>query len=269
MTAINLTIGCDPEVFARNSEGKFISVHDRLPGTKINPHKVTNGAVQVDGTAAEFNIDPADSEEKFITNIDSVMAQLAAMLGDDLTLSSCPVAEYGREYMKTLPASALELGCDPDYNAYTVRENPRPNADVDFRTGAGHIHFGWGQGFETTSEDHMEACSMLTKQLDVMLGLPSLMFDRNDKRRELYGKAGAFRPKSYGMEYRVLSNAWVGNRDLTGWIYRQATFAFNSLMQGKARYRGIETAISEAINTSDRHMAEDIMSDFGIPAYRG
>lgn len=266
---IQLMIGADPEKFAVDKSGKFISVHDRLPGTKINPHKVNKGAIQVDGTAAEFNIDPASSEEEFITNIDAVMAQLQAMLGDDLTLSSCPVAEYGREYMNTLPASSLELGCEPDFDAYTVRENPRPNADVDFRTGAGHIHFGWGEGFETTSEEHMEACSMLTKQLDMMLGLPSLMFDRNDKRRELYGKAGAFRPKSYGMEYRVLSNAWVGNRDLTGWIYRQATKAFNDLMNGYARYPGGEYAVQSAINTSDRDFAAEIMGDFGVEVYRG
>lgn len=264
---IQLTIGADPEVFAQNSEGKFISVHDRLPGTKAQPHKVNNGAIQVDGTAAEFNIDPADSEDRFVTNIDSVMQQLAAMLGNDLTLTNCPVAEYGREYMNTLPASALELGCDPDYNSYTGRENPRPDADVDFRTGAGHIHFGWGSGFDVSSEEHMEACCMLTKQLDAVLGLSSLMFDSNDKRRSLYGKAGAFRPKSYGMEYRVLSNAWVGNEKLTRWIYRQAVNAFNDLMNGRARYEGWETHIRQTINDSDRNTAKTLMGILHIPTY--
>jgi hypothetical protein len=45
--------------------------------------------------------------------------------------------------------------------------------------------------------------------LDLRLAVPSLIWDKDKKRRLLYGKAGCFRPKPYGMEYRTLSNAWL------------------------------------------------------------
>jgi hypothetical protein len=58
-------IGADPEFFLRDkATGKFVSAHGLIPGTKRQPMKVDKGAVQVDGMALEFNIDP-------VTNLDS------------------------------------------------------------------------------------------------------------------------------------------------------------------------------------------------------
>ncbi|OYV41139.1 MAG: hypothetical protein B7Z80_02685 [Rhodospirillales bacterium 20-64-7] len=55
--------------------------------------------------------------------------------------------------------------------------------------------------------------------MDYFLGIHSLLWDKDGTRRKLYGKAGAFRPKPYGMEYRVLSNRWLDSPDLTRWVY--------------------------------------------------
>ena len=81
--------------------------------------------------ALEFNIDPANTEDEFVLSIDTVMGQLAAMV-PEYRIVITPVAEFGYEYIKSQPEEAKELGCDPDYNAYTGKENPRANADLPF-----------------------------------------------------------------------------------------------------------------------------------------
>jgi hypothetical protein len=76
---MDLLIGADPEVFVSQA-GKFMSAYGLIPGTKQEPHAVDNGAVQVDGMALEFNIDPSASSEAFVYNIKSVLAQLRQMV---------------------------------------------------------------------------------------------------------------------------------------------------------------------------------------------
>ncbi|MOA35237.1 hypothetical protein D3C78_1566850 [compost metagenome] len=77
---------------------------------------------------------------------------------------------------------------------------------------------------------------MAAKQLDYYLGLGSLLYDPDVKRRTMYGAAGAFRPKPYGVEYRVLSNAWLKSEELMGWVYRMTIKGINDLFEGKAAY---------------------------------
>jgi hypothetical protein len=79
----------------------------------------------------------------------------------------------------------------------------------------------------------MIRCITLVKQLDAYLGIPSLEWDKDTLRRRLYGKAGAFRPKPYGVEYRTLSNAWLKNEMLVRYVYRQTMRAIEDLMAGK------------------------------------
>jgi hypothetical protein len=83
---------------------------------------------------------------------------------------------------------------------------------------------------------HKEACIMATKQLDFYLGLSSLIYDKDTKRRTMYGAQGAFRPKPYGVEYRVLSNAWLQSEELVAWVYRTTIKAINDLFEGKVAY---------------------------------
>ena len=207
INGFNFLIGADPEFFVKR-DGVPVSAHGLIEGTKDAPKKVRNGAVQVDGMALEFNIDPAGSFVEFEENMVSVLSQIKAMVpGYEAMIE--PIAEFGAEYIKKQPKEARELGCSPDYNAYTKRENPRPNVDAPFRTASGHIHIGWTKDVDPMDEGHFEACCTLTKALDIWLGIPSLVWDADDRRRSLYGAAGAFRPKPYGMEYRVLSNKWI------------------------------------------------------------
>lgn len=236
MSKLNVLVGADPELFMTR-DGKFVSAHGAIPGDKKNPHKVNKGAVQVDGMALEFNIDPAHNEREFIDNLTTVMGVLKEMV-PGYELNAVPVADFDAEVMKAQPLEALELGCEPDFNAWEEgRVNPRPDGKVNFRTGAGHVHIGWGNDFDIGDPNHIEACCMVVKQLDYYLGLGSILYDEaGTRRRVMYGAAGACRFKPYGVEYRVLSNAWLKDEKLMSWVYRMTIKAIDDLMEGKKPY---------------------------------
>lgn len=240
-----MLVGADPEMFAKRN-GEYVSAHGMVKGTKAVPFPVENGAVQVDGMALEFNIDPAEDEEGFVFNIQHVMAQLKAMVPDCEVVAD-PVARFTEAYLSQQPPESLELGCEPDFNAWNGKANNPPDVDMPMRTGAGHVHVGWTAG--ANGKSHLGMCSALVKQLDFYLGLPSLLFDSETERRDMYGKAGAFRPKPYGVEYRVLSNKWLSNEHLIRWVYRSVDKCFKSMsgLMLPEKYGDIQ----EIINTSD------------------
>lgn len=263
MSGVQILVGADPEVFMRK-DGKFISAHGAVEGDKANPFKVEKGAVQVDGLALEFNIDPAANEEEFVTNIQTVMKILGGMV-PDYELVPDPVAHFGFQYLEEQPPEALELGCEADFNAWEGGAvNPRPDGKVDFRTGAGHIHIGWTKDQDVNDPDHIEACIMLTKQLDVYLGVPSLLWDKNNERRKLYGKAGAFRVKPYGVEYRVLSNAWLRSEKLMRWVYKATIKATEDLLGGNDK-GAIWPQVREVINNCNGKSAKAYAPALGLP----
>ncbi len=224
------TIGADPEFFVVNGAGRVVSAYGMVPGTKKEPLKVPKGAVQVDGMALEFNIDPAATEVEFTDNLDTVLNTILKMV-PGYGMYDKPVAEFGLEYIEEQPEEAKMLGCDPDFNAYTKAANPRPDAATPFRTASGHVHIGWTKDVDPHDPGHFEACCTLTKMLDLKLGVPSLIWDKDKKRRQLYGKAGCFRPKPYGMEYRVLSNAWLNPKypHLRKFVFGETIKAVSSL----------------------------------------
>jgi hypothetical protein len=258
-------VGADPELFVHDDQAnRFVSAYGMIKGDKANPTPVKDGAVQVDGMALEFNIDPAGSEAEFVHNINSVVAQLSEMV-PSYRVMAVPVAHFGEEYIKSQPLEATELGCNPDYNAYTGLENERPNGDLPFRTGAGHVHIGWTRDAAPFTPEHFSACCSAIKQLDVFLGIPSVIYDGNVQRREMYGKPGAFRPKPYGVEYRVLSNVWVGSKELQAWVYRATQAGMKALTEGRLLFQEIgEETINGIINKSDVAAARAICEKYGL-----
>jgi hypothetical protein len=218
---MQVLVGADPELFMRHpNNGAFVSAHGRIPGTKWKPHKVPFGAVQVDGTALEFNIDPAKTVDEFIHNIKVVRKTLTEMVPGYNVVAE-PVAHYDADYFNfEVPSHARELGCNPDYNGWTESTNPRPDPQGEpLRTASGHIHIGWTEGADIEDPTHFLLGCRMARQCDYYLGMSSLRWDRDSVRRSLYGKAGAFRPKSYGIEYRVLSNRWLDSEPLMRWVY--------------------------------------------------
>lgn len=253
---MHFKLGADPEVFVQDLTSQtVVSAHNLVPGTKKQPYPVPCGAVQVDGMALEFNIEPATNSDQFVTNLMTVMTQLEGMLPTNMAFANITSHYFPSAYMETQPRDALELGCEPDYNAYTGTTNPPPNDTTTLRTAAGHVHLGFDIANPGT---HFEDCCMIVKQLDYFLALPSMWVDDAERRR-LYGKAGAFRPKSYGLEYRVLGNWWIAKPLYMSWIWDQTANAINYLADGI--YLPDEFGPAEdIINNNDKSAALNLMN---------
>jgi hypothetical protein len=213
--------GADPELFIYNPvENVFVSSHNLVLGDKDKPFLVKDGATQVDGVSAEFNIEAASTVEEFSERIESVKSTMLTMIrgregANHYRLKAVPVAYFEPDYFASLPEETRALGCQPDFNAYTGKQNHPPATTEPFRTGSGHIHVGdydWKGNYSQDVRNRV-------KQLDYTIYPLSLLWDKDQKRRELYGKPGAFRFKSYGFEYRVLSNKWVGSVELQRWVF--------------------------------------------------
>jgi hypothetical protein len=233
-------LGCDPEVFVKNRKGELVGAWDLMPGTKMEPYKVPEGMVQVDGMALEFGVDPCSTKEEFIYRVNSVKATLKKMLPKGYSLALQPVAHFSEEEMKRAPAAALELGCDPDYCAYTGKKNPAPALPTpNMRSAGGHVHIGWGKDFDRLSKQFIEGCCPLAAELDYYLGIPSLHWDSNQERRAIYGAPGAFRPKSYGMEYRSLSNQWLNSDELIGFVFDATVKGIRSVMSAPVSVKDV------------------------------
>lgn len=224
-----ISVGCDPEFFLVRKESKRpISAHDIIPGDKLNPHRVGEGAVQCDGTAVEFNIDPATSRDEFASRIKDTLDRVIAMIPKEYEPKFTPTVEYDPKYFSTLPNTATELGCSPDFNAYNNGMRIRKPQNVGtLRTGGGHIHVGWTRDKDPFSPGHMYDCVTLARNLDTFFASYHKFWDKDKERARMYGLYGAFRPKSYGVEYRTLSNAWLNYPELWPWIFDSVVAVFN------------------------------------------
>lgn len=243
------TVGADPEVFITKG-GLVHSAYGLIQGTKQAPFKVVKGAVQVDGMALEFNIDPAESSQEFLENLAVVQEQLKEMIGDwEFSDKASYVFDEG--YILEQPFEAIQLGCEPDYNAYTGWENEAPNQESCMRTVGGHTHVGGYFTKDCYQPEHMKDMARLARIMDETIGVYSILWDKDDDRRSLYGKAGAFRPKEYGMEYRTLSNVWAFKPKIAEFVFGGVKEAITKHLNGydpKDSVRGI-------IDNSDRKSA--------------
>lgn len=251
-----LLVGGDPEFFLLNTKtGAFVSAHDLLPGTKEAPHKMDCGHVQVDGTAVEFNIDPAKNEDEFVQNVYGAIDCIRQMLPAHLEFKFTPYVEYHPTYFKKLPTKCVELGCNPDYSGYTFQQNPVPFVNnPTLRTAAGHVTIGFTDlsQDDSTSYEHIMTCGRIARNLDITLGLASLAWDRDRVRRTLYGKAGAYRPKPFGIEYRVLSNSWLKDAKYVRQVYRGAIAGVRDFFENDVNCMFMQRRMDEvvtAINT--------------------
>lgn len=259
-----MRLGADPEVFLLNRKNQqFKSVIGLIGANKWNPAQIPGMpdgfTLQEDNVALEFGVPPASSSTEFVNNIRQVLRA---------GLEKLPSTRFSRLSCTVFPESEMEepaawiFGCEPDFNAWTGEENEKPTPPHQFmRSAGGHIHV----------ETELDKRNVI-RAMDLFLGVPSVLMDSGTERRKLYGKAGAFRPKPYGVEYRTLSNFWIFRPKLIDWAWRQTEEAIAFL-----NCRGadgddfsdehldlIGNDIQTCINEDDKILAEKIVKEYGL-----
>lgn len=253
-----ITLGCDPELFLKDKKsGDFFPVCGLLGGTKDRPKRIDRKghAVQEDNVMVEFNIPPAHNLKQWQYSIDRVLQYVAGAL-PQFELSVVASATFRPEHLQS--AQALTAGCDPDYNAWTIRINQPPDIQrTTLRTAGGHIHVG----YKNPDIDNQLA---LIKAMDLFIGVPSVVLDPDRARRALYGAAGAFRPKDYGVEYRGASNFWVASSKLQEWVFNNTHRAIQWLNGGGYINKMLSLNIQNTINSGDKDKATEICNKFNL-----
>lgn len=268
MRNLEFLIGADPEIFVKSGD-TLSSVAGLLGCSKYEKLALPDGInLQEDNVLVEFDIPPVtnftDFDRLIVAGIDHC-SDAVAKHGLELARGISSHV-YTDAELKTFAESAFTFGCEPDYNALTGIRNDRPSADaLGLRTGGGHVHIGISGLVEINPLRQRQAIILC----DYLLGLPSLLMDADDRRRELYGKASAMRFKPYGVEYRTLSNHWIFERELREHVYRQVEKVVEMTVEGSIQsfaQRVSPEVVAQAINSGDRRMAEQITRQLSILA---
>jgi hypothetical protein len=257
MSRSSFLLGADPELFLQsNKTGRIVSAIGKIGGTKTHPLPVESlgkgFAIQEDNVLVEYNIPPADSVGAFILYNKHMMSYLSKKVNKEHDCQLAIQASHIMDDEALADPRAHVFGCEPDFNVWTLEDNPRPCAvDPALRSAGGHVHIGLKMG-------RMDKI-VFARLLDSTLGVWSVMLDEDTRRRELYGRAGAIRLKPYGLEYRTLSNFWLQQDYYQRQVWENVTKAY---LKWKARDLSVLEDFGEdifnAINTSDRTVAEKI-----------
>lgn len=253
MKKSKITVGCDPEMFLENDKGNIVSAEGLIGGTKTEPRPISDKghSVQEDNIMVEFNIPPSKTSDDFISNINFVKDYLNDYVGQyGLKLNYLASSLISKEYLNTKQAKTF--GCEPDFNVYLQDINPSPKSNTQLRSCGGHIHIGYNNPNIKTSE-------RIVKAMDLYLGLPSVWLDPDNKRRVLYGKAGSFREKSFGLEYRTLSNFWIKDNQSIRWAFNETVKAVNFALNDELNWLGLyENDVRQSIDESDDKLAKEL-----------
>lgn len=213
-----ITLGADPEFFLEY-QGKIRPVVGKLGGTKTNPIPVGVWGIQEDNVAAEFNIPPTTAPIGFSSAIKGGIEVVLRRVKEKTTMTYQPSLKASHHFddADLTTDQAKTFGCEPDMNAWTMFENSfEGKGNTDLRTCGGHIHVGGIEDMDVYA---------VVRAMDLFLGVPSVLLDVDTERRSLYGNAGAFRRKPYGVEYRVLSNFWIFSKRYCDWVWKATNMA--------------------------------------------
>lgn len=272
-----LIVGSDPEVFLRAKDNSLVNALQVIPGRKEMPFKTKHGSVQPDNILAEFNSRPSRNVLEFVENHKLILSDLEDIIKPlDLHLDFIASALADDELLSDIRTRVA--GCQPDFNvwrciqsegAFKLAANKPANYwKTNVRAAGGHLHISFDQADDDPS---FENRFKFVKALDYALGVPSVIHDPDQQRREYYGKAGAFRPKEVsredpynGVEYRTLSNFWLRSEELMAWVYNKVVEVYENLEELSSKAEYYSESIQKIINTGDSDSAKTFCDNEGL-----
>lgn len=227
-----MLLGADPEFFVVDSSYQIINAYRLIKRNKKNPLKIKEYKFFYDNVALEANFVPALTRLEFIEKIDKMFVEMKKLVHPhNLSLQAYgEINDTERSF-----ANVNEIGCEPDLDAYRFSYNKLPIKEVkqnNGRTIGGHLHIG-GMSDDAVLDPFMKP--IFVYMLDLFVGIPSVLLDHSaesHKRRKTFGKAGSYKSKKYGLEYRTLSPFWLANPQLAGLIYDLVEFVFHGMNDG-------------------------------------
>jgi hypothetical protein len=246
-----MRLGSDPEVFLQDKQGSPVSSIGYINADKWNPHQIPDMpagyTLQEDNVSLEYGIPPAATAQEFIGSINAVMERSLDYL-PELSFSKLSCIIFPEEQM-THPMAHI-FGCEPDFDAWTLKSNRKPKPPHPLmRSAGGHVHV-------ETTDDPIRTIRLL----DLFLGVPSVLMDNGEDRKKLYGKAGAHRIKPYGVEYRTLSNFWIFNDKLIQWVWDNTERALASTIDVDS----LQEQILDAINNNNKEVAKQLVLTYNL-----
>lgn len=254
--------GCDPELFLVDEKGvvapAFQHFSDKDSVGLEHPYW--------DGFQAEFRTEPMGCHDRAIGRCRTALKTIEAYATPKkLRISPRSVIEIPFEMLAGSQKQHVELGCEPSLNAYGHRgQLVSDGRQLPIRFAGGHIHFGVNDSIFTSRPTKTQLASAV-KALDAILGVMcvSLFQGMDDPiRRRFYGLAGEYRLPPHGLEYRVLSNAWLMHPSFTHLVFDIARWSVQLALGGY--FTSVWRAISErwvvaAINNCDVKVAQNIL----------
>ena len=191
-------IGHDVELIARDEvTGEPVSCAEFVQET------LDSCMVYPDNVLLEINTDPVPLDE-FVTHINQNKVDVEYFLNECglKTVWGEAEAEYPQHELCNKQAHAI--GCQPFGNAYLLGVPLTPTTYNDnWRYAGGHVHLAY--------DKNLVPSHYLVKMLDEKFKKVQMKDHKNPRRDSFYGQMGAYREKSYGIEYRSLNNDWFNN----------------------------------------------------------
>jgi len=227
-----MLLGADPEFFVLDSDYSVLNAIKFIKNNKKTPKKINDYKFFYDNIALEVNFTPAKTKDELVSKIDKCFSETKKLLGGNkISLQAHAIVNS----IELKDKNAKEINCEPDIDSYKFCYNKLPSNlynNTNERCIGGHVHIG---GFKNDLICDPFMKPLFVYMLDLFLAIPYNLLDNSvasSKRRKTYGKAGSYRCKPYGIEYRVLSPFWLQNDQTVQLLYDICDFVFHEMSDG-------------------------------------